>query len=314
LTTGPDISENRVRGILRGRVEIHGRRCFPVIRNGWRRRITFMLVPHSEGRVYEISLPAFAVLALSVLLLGLFAAIVTTALVYRWESAMRAEEVRELAGYKESARRREEELRLVARELEELREKMGSLEALDRKIRELASVPTKSGGLSFMPVGGGSGGIVSEARELGREADDLASRLKELCEILERRIAEWASIPNRWPVEGWITSPFGYRGREFHEGVDIAASYGAFVRAAADGVVSFAGWRPGYGKLVVIDHSSGYSTVYAHNSRILVKEGQRVRKGDPIAAVGSTGYATGPHLHYEIRKDGVPLDPTQFLR
>jgi murein DD-endopeptidase MepM/ murein hydrolase activator NlpD len=71
---------------------------------------------------------------------------------------------------------------------------------------------------------------------------------------------------------------------------------------------------PGYGKLVVIDHSSGYSTVYAHNSRILVKEGQRVRKGDPIAAVGSTGYATGPHLHYEIRKDGVPLDPTQFLR
>lgn len=285
-----------------------------MIKGRWRRRVTFMVIPHSDRRVYNISLPTFVILAFFIFFIGIFLALVTTALIYRWESAMRADEVRKLAGYKESARRREEELMLVTRELNILREKMESLDTLDRKIRELASVPTESGGLSFMPVGGESGGVISRAKDLGRKADELSVRLKKLCEILERRIAEWASIPNRWPVSGWISSSFGYRGREFHQGIDIVAPYGSTVRAAADGVVSFAGWRPGYGRLVILDHSSGYSTLYAHNSRIFVREGQGVKKGDPIAAVGSTGYATGPHLHYEIRRNGVPVDPTQFLR
>lgn len=117
-----------------------------------------------------------------------------------------------------------------------------------------------------------------------------------------------------WPVNGRISSRFGPRGRGFHYGVDIIAPAGTVIRAADDGVVSYSGWMSGYGRVVILTHSSGLQTVYAHNSVNLVREGQRVRKGDPIARVGSTGNATCPHLHFEVRRHGRPVDPLEFLR
>jgi murein DD-endopeptidase MepM/ murein hydrolase activator NlpD len=117
-----------------------------------------------------------------------------------------------------------------------------------------------------------------------------------------------------WPVNGRISSRFGPRGRGFHYGVDIIAPAGTVVRAAESGVVSYSGWMSGYGRVVIITHASGLQTVYAHNSVNLVREGQRVNKGDPIARVGSTGNATCPHLHFEMRRNGRPVDPLEFLR
>jgi murein DD-endopeptidase MepM/ murein hydrolase activator NlpD len=117
-----------------------------------------------------------------------------------------------------------------------------------------------------------------------------------------------------WPVNGRISSRFGPRGRGFHYGVDIIAPVGTVVRAAESGVVSYSGWMSGYGRVVIITHASGLQTVYAHNSVNLVREGQRVNKGDPIARVGSTGNATCPHLHFEMRRNGRPVDPLEFLR
>lgn len=117
-----------------------------------------------------------------------------------------------------------------------------------------------------------------------------------------------------WPVHGRISSRFGPRGRGFHYGVDIIAPAGTVVRAADDGVVSYSGWMSGYGRVVILTHASGLQTVYAHNAVNLVREGQRVRKGDPIARVGSTGNATCPHLHFEVRRNGRPVDPLEFLR
>jgi murein DD-endopeptidase MepM/ murein hydrolase activator NlpD len=117
-----------------------------------------------------------------------------------------------------------------------------------------------------------------------------------------------------WPVNGRISSRFGPRGRGFHYGVDIIAPVGTVVRAAESGVVSYSGWMSGYGRVVIITHASGLQTVYAHNSVNLVREGQRVNKGDPIARVGSTGNATCPHLHFEVRRNGRPVDPLEFLR
>lgn len=117
-----------------------------------------------------------------------------------------------------------------------------------------------------------------------------------------------------FPAWGTLTSRFGYRGREFHEGIDLAMPWGSNVYAADGGVVEFTGWAGGYGKLVIINHQNGYQTYYGHLSRILVSPGQKVAKGQLIAKSGSTGRSTGPHLHFEVRKNGVPQNPLRYLR
>lgn len=122
-----------------------------------------------------------------------------------------------------------------------------------------------------------------------------------------------------WPVSGPITSSFGWRTHPifgtalFHSGLDIGVDYGTPVQAADGGTVIYAGWMGGYGKAVIIDHGGGISTLYGHNSELLVSEGQSVRKGQVISYAGSTGYSTGPHVHFEVRVNGSPVDPLGYL-
>ncbi len=125
-----------------------------------------------------------------------------------------------------------------------------------------------------------------------------------------------AAIPSIWPTLGYVSSGFGYRSypdAEFHPGLDIVNDYGAPIYATAAGVVVEAGWYYGYGLRVIIDHGNGLQTWYAHASEVLVNPGQVVKKGQQIATVGSTGFATGPHCHYEIELWGRPIDPTPYL-
>jgi murein DD-endopeptidase MepM/ murein hydrolase activator NlpD len=118
----------------------------------------------------------------------------------------------------------------------------------------------------------------------------------------------------RWPVEGPISSGFGRRWLRHHDGIDIAASSGTPVRAAARGRVVHSGQGvTGYGNLVIINHEGATATVYAHNRRNLVRVGEWVEQGEVIAEVGQTGHASGPHLHFEVRRDGQPQNPLQFL-
>jgi len=118
----------------------------------------------------------------------------------------------------------------------------------------------------------------------------------------------------RWPLErGPVTSLFGPRGSRFHDGIDIGAPVGSPVRAAADGKVTYEGVLAGYGNVIIVRHCPRYSTVYAHNHRHYVEVGQRVRRGDRIAAVGRTGRVTGPNLHFEIRQENRARDPMIFL-
>jgi murein DD-endopeptidase MepM/ murein hydrolase activator NlpD len=123
-------------------------------------------------------------------------------------------------------------------------------------------------------------------------------------------------IPSMWPTQGYISSGFGYRtvpDTEFHPGVDVVNDYGAPVYATASGTVTESGWDGGYGYKIAVDHGNGYTTWYGHNSRLLVSAGQSVRKGQQIAEIGSSGFATGPHCHYEILLWGKAIDPTPFL-
>jgi murein DD-endopeptidase MepM/ murein hydrolase activator NlpD len=116
-----------------------------------------------------------------------------------------------------------------------------------------------------------------------------------------------------WPVLGPVTSPFGWRWGRMHEGIDIGAASGTPIRAAAAGTVIYAGWLGGYGNLVVIDHGGGVATAYGHQSGIAVGSGATVPQGQVIGYVGSTGHSTGPHLHFEVRVNGVPQDPLGYL-
>ncbi len=184
------------------------------------------------------------------------------------------------------------------------------VEEFEKKLTELESYLAKRGVLEKkIAVGGASYKSVpkdlSYIEFLDQRADHLLSTIR--------------SIPLGYPVYGKITShvgwrknPFG-RGYEFHTGIDIDAPYGAPVVATADGVVELAGYYGDYGKAVVISHPSGYSTLYGHLSEIKVKVGERVKAGQIIGSVGSTGRSTGPHLHYEVLYDGKIKNPIDYL-
>ena len=141
-----------------------------------------------------------------------------------------------------------------------------------------------------------------------------------LIEYFETRRSLMAATPSGWPVRGWTTSGYGNRPSpfhdkkvEFHQGIDIAAQSGVPVLATADGIVSFVGENAGYGRYVIIDHGYGYRTLYGHNSRVTVSGGQFVRRGQKVAHVGSTGATTGPHLHYEVYVNNLPVNPKKFI-
>jgi len=153
--------------------------------------------------------------------------------------------------------------------------------------------------------------------------DEESRRIQQMLAASQRGVSG-ARYGGKWsgsllkPVNGRVGSGFGMRMhpilgyRRMHSGVDIGASYGSTIRAADTGLVVYAGWRGGYGKCVIIDHGSGVATLYAHMSSISVSAGQVVKRGGTIGAVGSTGLSTGPHLHFEVRRNGCPVNPLSY--
>ncbi len=134
-------------------------------------------------------------------------------------------------------------------------------------------------------------------------------------ELSQETVSDLNELGLKWPLHSvFITSSFGKRGKDFHEGIDLRAPHGTPVFAAQTGEVLYAGTRiRGYGKLIVLRHPSKIATIYAHNSSLLVRRGQRVHRGQQIAISGNTGRSSGPHLHFEVRRGLSPLDPTPYL-
>lgn len=166
------------------------------------------------------------------------------------------------------------------------------------------------------------GAIVSPDDAFGVLRDLLGvlhHRLEAMRTGVERRQALAAATPSIWPVAGWLSSVYGNRrdpftgGADFHRGLDISADHGTPVHATADGTVRNAGWNGSYGNQVVVDHGFGIQTRYGHLSKFSAREGQRVRRGDIIGHVGSTGRSTSPHLHYEVMANGKLTNPLRML-
>jgi murein DD-endopeptidase MepM/ murein hydrolase activator NlpD len=144
----------------------------------------------------------------------------------------------------------------------------------------------------------------------------LADDIGEGVEVPEqKRMLE--SMPSLWPIKGFVTRGFhitgGEKSEKYHPGIDIAAAQNTPIKAAGEGLVVTSGYDKTYGYVVEIDHGYGIYTLYGHNDRNLVKVGDRVTRGDPIAFLGSTGKSTAPHLHFELRKNGIPVDPKEYL-
>jgi murein DD-endopeptidase MepM/ murein hydrolase activator NlpD len=151
---------------------------------------------------------------------------------------------------------------------------------------------------------------LSDIAALQAGSADIAARIRSAG---SRSSAAASAAGLIWPVQGTLTSPFGMRWGRMHEGIDIGASMGTPIYAAAGGTVIFAGWEGGYGNLTVIDHGNGLATAYGHQSQQAVSNGQTVSRGQLIGYVGSTGHSTGPHLHFEVRVNGTPVNPLSYL-
>ncbi len=154
---------------------------------------------------------------------------------------------------------------------------------------------------------------------LNRDSLYVETELQDLYELLGDQKAFLSALPTRKPAEGYYTSGFGIRkspigGKvKMHEGIDIANRLGTFIHVPADGVVVFAAVKAGYGQTVIVDHGYGLETWYGHAKKLLVNKGQHVRRGETIAQMGNTGRSTGPHVHYEVRVNGFPVNPISYI-
>lgn len=225
--------------------------------------------------------------------------------------------------------------REAQREINALAARLGELQAQANRLNALGARLTQAGKLSDgefdfdKPVGVGGVGPVQDMPVaalhdgLGQlEAQFKASgeQLSVLESLLFNRKLDQAAVPSRLPLaRGYLTSGFGGRadpfngGAAFHKGLDFDANTGDPVLAVADGVVSYSGVRSGYGNVIEIDHGNGYVTRYAHNSRLLSRVGDLVRSGQQVAAAGSTGRSTGPHVHLEVWENGRVVNPRKFM-
>jgi len=221
--------------------------------------------------------------------------------------------------------------------IEDLEKQLSRLKDFDRKIRIIANLEKGQETTSFVGMGGPSPsdvrerlrtekdetGLVHQMRtdveRLKSEAVSREESLSELEKLLQNKREMLTHTPSIWPVHGWVTSGFGFRTNPFtgltqmHEGLDISNREGTPVIAPADGIVSATGKDFSYGNVVVISHGFGITSRFNHLSKILVGAGQKVRRGDKIAEVGTTGKSTGPHLHYEVRVNGIPVNPSRYI-
>jgi murein DD-endopeptidase MepM/ murein hydrolase activator NlpD len=208
--------------------------------------------------------------------------------------------------------------------LDALGKRLTEVSGLDRGEFDFDKAPPAGGpDADEQANAGGSVGVPELAKVLDlleSEVSDREQQLVALETVLASRQLGQRMRPGGLPlIGGWISSQFGYRTDPFtgygafHAGVDFAGAPGSRVVAVGPGIVSFAGYKQGYGNVVEITHSTGYTTRYGHNSRNLVRAGQSVQKGDPIAVIGSTGRSTGTHVHFEVLRNGRAVDPARYL-
>jgi murein DD-endopeptidase MepM/ murein hydrolase activator NlpD len=241
----------------------------------------------------------------------------------------------------EEIRHQRKQIQEFASEINSLKAKLLALNSFEKKIRIIANIEKPNESEGIFGVGGSipedlnaqiplkekhfslMRNMHEQIEEIGRASAGQQEELASLLKSLEDQQNLLASTPAIRPLSGnakfWITSRFGYRKspftgrRELHKGLDIASRKGTHIVATADGVVTFAGKKGLLGMTIVIDHGHGMKTRYGHNHKLLKKRGDKVKRWEPIALMGSTGRSTGPHTHYEVHLNGIPVNPAKYI-
>jgi len=297
------------------------------------KKVTIVLLPGASKKVKQFKIPRF-------LLFFLFLVFLSAALVLAWGvsdyRAIRAK-IPRLAKLEEENNQQKLQLVALTHKIDQISGKLIELKKFDQKLKTMVNLETSEDNSQFLGVGGSDPSLLNPdytlekahqklIRLMHKSLDNLdteisiqANEKEELYKFLENQKTMLASTPSIWPTRGWVSSRFGYRispftnQKEFHKGIDISTRMNTPIIAPADGVISSTGKDHGMGKMLTINHSYGVKTRYGHLAKILVKKGQYVKRGQKIALVGNTGRTTGPHLHYEVYLNGLPVNPFRYI-
>ncbi len=296
---------------------------------------TFLIIPRKKSSVKKITLSgrllgAFAVSA--VIVLAVFSAVTLDYVIIKRDRA-------EVLSLRELTEAQGNQIATLSEKIGQYEQTLATLHDFDAKIRMLAREVNKKTRVALKPPPRvsssplGVGGSIPEdsigrlrSERLDRDMDRLIEEaavqeqsFRDLIEFFKKQKSILACTPSIWPVRGWVSSEFGTRRSpftghgEFHRGMDIATDPGREVVAPADGIVVFTGIDTNMGRFVHLNHSRGFSTFYGHLLRSVVRKGQILRRGDIIGFIGNSGRSTGPHLHYTVLFNGVPVNPRKYL-
>jgi murein DD-endopeptidase MepM/ murein hydrolase activator NlpD len=229
------------------------------------------------------------------------------------------------------------QLTALAGKIDQINKKMAELKAFENKIKSMINQETGAGDVQFLGIGGSDSSLLESDNSSDKSHQKLVSLMNQsidnlnaeisvqtktktdLFDFLEKQKSMFSCTPSITPADGWVSSRFGYRispftnQREFHSGLDISSRVGSEIRSPADGVVSSIDKTDGFGNSITITHGYGLKTRYGHLSKVLVAKGQSVKRLQNIALMGNTGRSTGPHLHYEVLLNDVPVNPERYI-
>ena len=300
------------------------------------RSFSVLIVPEKDSHIKRFSVTyrglVSAIVAAAVTGIAIFVCIVSLGHYYKAYSSTETARIRaarfereraqltarvsELEGTLRRTQRFAAKLESVVNDHADGETSLGPLEGRLRSIKDALKGDDGSADILWVPPTSNqtTEDVLKSVDLMKNSAEEIEGLLHAVFAEQQDRLYFWSSVPTMWPTRGFITSQFGAsRGRRMHEGLDIAARVGTPIAAPGSGIVTFVGYTGGYGYTFKIDHGYGIQTVHAHCSKIFAQEGDRVKRGQLLAHVGNTGSSTGPHLHYEVRVDGVPVNPMRYL-
>jgi murein DD-endopeptidase MepM/ murein hydrolase activator NlpD len=298
------------------------------------REYTIKIIPHHGETVHSIRLPIRMVkYGLASLCVGLL--LFVGAFSYASYSVYATQnETVEVNDLRQVNSIQQEQLLQLAKKANGLQDEMDKLSQMENELRQISGAGTVNAtdneGADGTHDGQGGPWIQPDVQNVSAALDNIEKNIaarKQSLEVLKQQLKEQQNVaaiqagisrttPSIWPASGDVSSPFGMRwgGSDFHPGIDIANDSGTPIVATADGVVTAAGWNSGgYGNMVDINHGNGIMTRYGHARQVVVSVGQQVKRGQIIAYMGSTGFSTGPHVHYEVQVNGQPVNPVNYL-
>ena len=302
-----------------------------------RKKTSFFILNNSGAPAKQISFPTSFLRVFILSCLIIFSIVIYDYLKLKKISSLTGDNGTKISSQQREILNQRKQIQQFAEEITTLKQKLVDLNNFENKIRIIANIEKKNEQDGLFGVGGSIPEDIVAQIPLSRKHNSLMREMHEQINQLDLATAHQnsgfeslfkyikeqqnilASTPAIRPATGWTTSRFGYRispftgRREFHKGFDIANRKGTPIIATANGTVTFTGKKGSYGNMLVIDHGHGMVTRYGHTDKILVKRNDKVKRGDTVALVGNTGRSTGPHVHYEVHLNGIPVNPEKYI-